>query len=72
MLNSKIDKRKSKISYISQEAKRKKIDAEIYKNVMGSFKRYFQSEELTEMTHDMKQGVVLSEDTKQGLMRLAN
>ena len=49
-----------------------KIDAEIFKNVMSSFKQYFQSEEMTEMSHEMKQGVNLSEDTKQALMRLAN
>jgi hypothetical protein len=34
MLNSKIDKRKEKISWISKEAKRKRIDAAVYKNVM--------------------------------------
>lgn len=44
MLNAKIEKRKQKISDISKEAKRKKIDDAMFKDVMSKFKQYFENE----------------------------
>lgn len=71
MLNTKIEKRKQKISDISREAKLKKVDAAIYKNVMSKFKEYFENEEITELTFEMQPGVsLLNEDEKGAVIKL--